>query len=148
MLGFSCSSTATDESNGHRKLISPGDCGGVPFLTSLQEKAAMVQRHTTSQSTSTSQAAGSASRAGRLDSRAQILRMLQELFEVSRDQFDDSDLQIPEWRQADDAVECVYDACVAHEKIAAIRRLSEIAHRYIDMAVEMSTARSYYDGRI
>ncbi len=108
----------------------------------------MSHRNAATQSIPTSQPVGSVSRLRRLDSRAHTLRMLQEFFEVSRGQFDESDLQIPEWRQADDAVECVYDACVARQTIAVVKRLCEIAHRAIDIAVEMSTARSYYDGRI
>lgn len=107
----------------------------------------MSQRHIATH-TSISKTGGGFSQASRLDSRAHTLRLLQEFFEVSRDQFGESDLQIPEWCQADDAVECVYDACVARQTISAVRRLYDIAHRTIETAVEMSTARSYYDGRI
>ncbi len=84
----------------------------------------------------------------RIDTRARLLQTLQQFFEVSRDQFTDNDLGIPEWRQADDALERAYDACAAHEAITTIKSLCNSAHRYIDMAVQMSTARSYYDGRI
>jgi hypothetical protein len=84
----------------------------------------------------------------RIDTRAQLLHRLQEFFEVSRDQFDESDLRIPEWRQADAALERAYDACVAREPVPAVQHLCTITRHYIEMAVEMSTARSYYDGRV
>ena len=81
------------------------------------------------------------------DIRARLLRGLQQVFEISRGQFDDVDLRIPEWRQADDALERAYDACLARAAIPIIKSLCSNAHRYIDMAVEVSTARSCYDGR-
>lgn len=82
------------------------------------------------------------------DKRAQLLNRLQEFFEVSRDQFDEGDLRIPEWRQADAALERAYDACVAREPVPAVQHLCTITRHYIAMAVEMSTARCYYDGRV
>jgi hypothetical protein len=82
------------------------------------------------------------------DIRKQLLQALQRFFEVSRDQFDDADLGIPEWRQADDALERAYDACAAREAVATVEKLCLVTRRYIGVAVEMSTARSYYDGRL
>jgi len=107
----------------------------------------MGQRHFQPHATSAATAPRTRSGAGS-DNRARLLHGLQQFFEISRDQFDDVDLRIPEWRQADDALERAYDACVARETIPIIKSLCGNAHRYIDMAVEVSTARSYYDGRI
>ncbi|MBL0121936.1 MAG: hypothetical protein IPP88_04150 [Betaproteobacteria bacterium] len=84
----------------------------------------------------------------RIDMRTQLLQALQQFFESSRDQFDDNDLSTPEWRQADDALERAYEACAARHAVATVMHLCAATRRYIDMAVEMSTARSYYDGRI
>lgn len=84
----------------------------------------------------------------RLDNREQLLHALQDYFEVSRDQFDERDLAIPEWRQADDALERAYDACAAREALPAVTHLCAIARRAIDIAVEISRSRSYYDGRV
>jgi hypothetical protein len=80
--------------------------------------------------------------------RNRLLQALQEFFEVSRDQFGDDVQEIPEWRQADDALERAYDACAARAAMSTIRYLCAIAHRTIETAVEISTARSYYDGRL
>ncbi|MCY7386947.1 MAG: hypothetical protein LH481_02615 [Burkholderiales bacterium] len=107
----------------------------------------MGQRHFQPQATSTATAPRTRPGAD-IDSGARLLHSLQQFFEVSRDQFEDVDLRIPEWHQADDALERAYDACVAREAIPIIKSLCSNAHRYIDMAVEVSTARSYYDGRI
>jgi len=84
----------------------------------------------------------------RKDTRSRLLLSLQQFFEISRDQFDDAELRTPEWRQADDALERVYDACVGHKTIDLVQSLCDRAHRCIDQAVEISTARSYYDGRL
>ncbi|MEI6737717.1 MAG: hypothetical protein WCL29_04480 [Pseudomonadota bacterium] len=74
-----------------------------------------------------------------IDSRAQLLQGLQQFFELSRDQFDYSDLETPEWRQADDALERTYDACAARAAVPAVRHLCGITRSYIEMAIEMST---------
>ena len=98
---------------------------------------------------SSSRAAPGRSDSGtRVDMRARLLQGLQEFFELSRDQFDDDDLVIPEWRQADDALEHAYDACAARAAIPTIKHLCTVTRRCIDIAVEMSMARSFYDGRI
>ncbi|MEQ1515598.1 MAG: hypothetical protein ABL931_03810 [Usitatibacteraceae bacterium] len=84
----------------------------------------------------------------RNDMRTRLLHRLQDFFEVSRDQFDEVDLRIPEWVQADAALERTYDACAAREAMAAVQQLCLMTRRHIEMAVETSIARSYYDGRI
>ena len=84
----------------------------------------------------------------RIDMRTQLLQALQQFFESSRDQFDSGDLASPEWRQADDALERAFDSCAAREPVPTVMYLCALTRRYIDMAVEMATARSYYDGRI
>lgn len=85
---------------------------------------------------------------GRGDIRSSLLQALQQFFEMARDQFDEEELGIPEWKQADDALERTYEACAAKATISAVESLCAITRRYIDMAVEISTARAYYDGRI
>lgn len=84
----------------------------------------------------------------RIDMRTQLLQALQQYFESSRDQFGGGELESPEWRQADDALERTYDACAAREPVPTVMHLCAVTRRYVDMAVEMSTTRSYYDGRI
>jgi len=108
----------------------------------------MGHRHFQSQQAPKHFATGMPASTKCIDLRSRLLQGLQQFFEISRDQFVDDELRIPEWRQADEALERAYEACAAREAIPDIKCLCNLARRYIDMAVEMSTARSYYDGRI
>jgi hypothetical protein len=87
-------------------------------------------------------------RAINFDIRSQYLCSLQEKYEAARDQFDVRTLAIPEWQQAEDALERAYDCWLARETAAAVEHQCAIAKRYIDAAIEMSSVSNYYDGRI
>lgn len=106
------------------------------------------RHHHSTQSASRHPAAGSPPPRRPFDIRAQLLGGLQQFFEASRDQFDHDDLVIPEWRQADAALERAYDASAMHDAIPAVKHLCDIARRYIEIAVDVSLARSHYDGRL
>jgi|GEM_PF-3451737 len=88
------------------------------------------------------------SRLACLDGSAGILAQLQTTFETARDQFHTDVLNIAEWRQAEDALDHAYHACVARAKGTDIVSLCLEAQRRVEMAVQMSTMSSYYDGRV
>jgi len=89
-----------------------------------------------------------ASRLACIDGNARVLAQLQTTFETARDQFDAEVLKIAEWRQAEDALDHAYHACVARAKGADIESLCLEAQRRVEMAVQMSMVSSYYDGRV
>ncbi len=73
---------------------------------------------------------------------------LRQFFDAARAQFDEDELNIAEWRQAREAFERAYDAFATQAAESTITSLCLWARRTIDMAVEISTARGYYDGRL
>ncbi len=88
------------------------------------------------------------SRLACIDASARVLSQLQNAFETARDQFDAEVLSIPEWRQAADAIDHAYHACVAHAKGDDVEALCLEAQRRVEMAVQMSMVSSYFDGRL
>ncbi len=82
------------------------------------------------------------------DASARFLSALQGSFETARDQFEADALNIPEWRQAADALDHAYHACVRRAKGDDVEALCREAQRRVEMAVQMSMVSSYYDGRI
>ncbi len=88
------------------------------------------------------------SRLSCVDASARFLAALQGSFETARDQFEAEVLNIPEWRQAADALDHAYHACVRRAKGDDVEALCREAQRRVEMAVQMSMVSSYYDGRI
>ncbi len=88
-----------------------------------------------------------ADRAGSNDLQAGLVG-LRQFFDAARSQFDENELNIAEWRLTRDAFERAYDAFTTHATETNIETLCNLARRTIDMAVEMSTARGYYDSQI
>lgn len=76
------------------------------------------------------------------------LQVLQQLFETSCGQFDEDEMGITEWRQARDAFDRAVEAFAANATLQTIESLCAITRRNINIAIEISTARCYYDGRI
>jgi hypothetical protein len=88
------------------------------------------------------------SRLSCIDASTRFLAALQGSFETARDQFEAEVLNIPEWRQAADALDHAYHACVARAKGDDVEALCREAQRRVEMAVQMSMVSSYYDGRL
>lgn len=88
------------------------------------------------------------SRLSCLDASARFLGQLQSAFETARDQFDSAALNTPEWRQAADALDHAYHACVARARGDDIEAICRDAQRRVEMAVQMSMVSGYYDGRL
>ena len=88
------------------------------------------------------------SRLSCIDASSHVLAALQGSFETARDQFDVKTLNIPEWRQAADALDHAYHACIARAKGDDIEALCREAQRRVEMAVQMSMVSTYYDGRL
>lgn len=88
------------------------------------------------------------SRLSCIEASSRFLTALQDSFETARDQFDAEVLNIPEWRQAADALEHAYHACIARARGDDIESLCREAQRRVEMAVQMSMVSTYYDGRL